>query len=114
MATEKQLKKARASFDYAANQASKCRHGRYQVSCHSCPDEKTCDIQIRIGKARATIDGAKTSYVVLDTPGKRVEACGKNVMKQVTCMACPNWKTCETVKEHLATRVQIGNDEEQF
>jgi len=44
--------KARKSFDYACKQASKCRHEKYHVSCHSCPEEEKCDIQQRINKAR--------------------------------------------------------------
>jgi len=48
----KTQEKARKSFDYACKQASKCRHERYQVSCFSCPLEKTCDIQQRIETAR--------------------------------------------------------------
>ena len=40
--------KARRSFNYACKQASKCRHERYQVSCASCPEKETCDIQLRI------------------------------------------------------------------
>jgi len=49
----KTQEKARRSFDYACKQASKCRHERYQVSCYSCPELKTCDIQERIERARA-------------------------------------------------------------
>ena len=44
--------KARRSFNYQCNRASDCRHSRYQVSCSSCPDEKTCDIQAKIEAAR--------------------------------------------------------------
>ena len=51
----KTQEKARKSFDYACRQASKCRHERYQVSCHSCPAESECDIQKRIEKARQKI-----------------------------------------------------------
>ena len=45
------LERLKKSMDYAAKQASKCRHERYQVSCLSCKDEKTCDIQLRFNKA---------------------------------------------------------------
>jgi len=48
----KTAEKARRSFNYACNQASKCRHERYQVSCNSCPDRKDCEIQERIERAR--------------------------------------------------------------
>ena len=48
--------KARRSFNYACNQASKCRHELYQVSCFSCPKEKTCDIQARIERARVKMN----------------------------------------------------------
>ncbi len=46
------IEKARNSFNYACKQASKCRRDRYQISCYSCKDEKTCEIQNRIEKAR--------------------------------------------------------------
>jgi len=45
--------KARRSFNYACKQASKCRHELYHVSCNSCPERKTCDIQERIERARS-------------------------------------------------------------
>ena len=51
MKTKTELK-ASKSFDYACKQASKCRHEKYQISCFSCPLEKTCDIQKRIEMAR--------------------------------------------------------------
>ena len=44
--------KAKRSFNYACKQASKCRHERYQVSCLSCDDHNTCEIQERIESAR--------------------------------------------------------------
>ena len=44
--------KARRSFDYQCKQASKCRHEKYQISCYSCPSEKTCEIQAAIERAR--------------------------------------------------------------
>ena len=48
--------KARKSFNYACKQANKCRHEKYQISCCSCPSEKTCDIQERIERARAKMN----------------------------------------------------------
>jgi hypothetical protein len=54
--TMKTTERARISFNYACKQASRCRHGRYQVSCDSCPMEKTCDIQKRIEKARVKME----------------------------------------------------------
>ncbi len=48
----KTTEKARRSFDYQCKKASKCRHEKYQVSCFSCPNEKTCPIQQAIEKAR--------------------------------------------------------------
>ena len=48
----KTQEKARRSFDYACKQASKCRHEKYHVSCCSCPEEKTCYIQVRIKDLR--------------------------------------------------------------
>jgi len=49
----KTTERARVSFNYACKQASKCRHEKYQVSCASCPERKTCEIQKRIEKARS-------------------------------------------------------------
>jgi hypothetical protein len=51
METEKQTK-ARRSFNYQCNKASKCRHEKYQASCYSCSQYKNCDIQKAIEKAR--------------------------------------------------------------
>ena len=48
--------KARKSFEYACKQASKCRHEIFMQSCYSCPKEKTCDIQLRIEKARVKMN----------------------------------------------------------
>ena len=53
MRKTKTQEKASKSFDYAVRQASKCRHERYQASCHSCPQEKDCDIQKRMETARS-------------------------------------------------------------
>jgi hypothetical protein len=111
---DKKLEKARKSFDSACGAASRCRHEKYQVSCASCGERESCDIQVRVGKAKATMDSEKITRVALDTPGKRVEDCRKNIMKAPTCMACPRWETCPLAKEYLENRVQIGNDEEQF
>lgn len=55
MATEKQIAKARKSFDYQCKRASKCRHECYEISCNNCPTEKHCDIQIRIKKLLAIL-----------------------------------------------------------
>lgn len=51
MATDKQLAKARKSFEYACKQASKCRHEEYQKSCNACPKQKDCDIHERVTAA---------------------------------------------------------------
>jgi hypothetical protein len=45
--------KARKSFDYQCNKASKCRHERFKESCFICPFEKTCEIQKAIETARS-------------------------------------------------------------
>ena len=50
MATEKQIEKARKSFDYACKQASMCRHEQFQQSCCACPKQKDCEIQERVTK----------------------------------------------------------------
>ena len=50
--TTKTQDKATKSFNYQCKLASKCRHERYQVSCYSCPLEKTCQIQKAIEIAR--------------------------------------------------------------
>lgn len=42
--------KVNKQFERAVKQASKCRHKKYQVSCFSCPEYKSCDIQNRIDK----------------------------------------------------------------
>jgi len=52
MKTKTQEKAAR-SFDYQCRLASKCRHEKYQISCYSCPEEKTCYIQKSIEVSRA-------------------------------------------------------------
>lgn len=52
METQKQAK-ARASFNYQCNKASKCRHERYHISCYSCIQYEKCEIQKAIEKARA-------------------------------------------------------------
>ena len=52
MKTQKQAK-ARASFNYQCNKASKCRHKNYMVSCFSCIQYENCEIQKAIEKARA-------------------------------------------------------------
>ena len=44
MALTKTQEKARKSFDYQCNKASKCRHEKYQVSCMSCPEKEGCEI----------------------------------------------------------------------
>lgn len=51
MKTKTELK-AEKSFNYACNQAIKCRHNLYMVSCFSCPHFVKCDTQNRIEKAR--------------------------------------------------------------
>lgn len=52
--TEKmnKIEKARRSFNYQCRKASKCRHERYCISCFSCTEEKNCDIQAAIERAR--------------------------------------------------------------
>jgi hypothetical protein len=45
--------KARASFNYQCNKASKCRHEKCQPSCFSCANYEKCEIQKAIEKARA-------------------------------------------------------------
>lgn len=50
MPTEKQYKRACISFDRACNDAIRCRHDRYQVSCNSCDDKDECEIQERVNK----------------------------------------------------------------
>lgn len=52
METQKQAK-ARVSFNYQCNKASKCRHEKYQMSCFSCHEYENCEIQKAIEKARA-------------------------------------------------------------
>jgi hypothetical protein len=49
--TKTQIKAAKL-FNYACNQASKCRHDKYIKSCFDCPLFQTCDIQKRIENAR--------------------------------------------------------------
>jgi len=44
--------KAKRSFNYAAKQASKCRHEKYIVSCFSCSEKNECGIQERIERAK--------------------------------------------------------------
>lgn len=48
----KTQEKARKSFNYQCKRAAKCRHEKYQISCHSCPEESTCEIQKLIRTAR--------------------------------------------------------------
>lgn len=48
MATKQE--KARKSFNYQCNKASKCRHDKYMISCNSCPQHDNCDIQKNIDK----------------------------------------------------------------
>jgi hypothetical protein len=48
----KTQQKAQKSFDYQCKRASKCRHDKYMESCHSCPEEPTCDIQLKIKTAK--------------------------------------------------------------
>ncbi len=45
MITDKQIKR-RSKLDYWAKRASNCRHENYQVSCCSCSQKATCDIQM--------------------------------------------------------------------
>ncbi len=40
------------SFNYACDQASKCRHEKCYVSCYECPEQETCEIQERIERVR--------------------------------------------------------------
>ena len=42
--------KARKSFNYQCNKASKCRHDKYMISCNSCPQHDSCEIQKNIDK----------------------------------------------------------------
>lgn len=51
MMTKTQIK-ARKSFNYQCKRASNCRHEKYQVSCNSCKEKPTCEIQIKIEQAR--------------------------------------------------------------
>lgn len=54
MKTYKQKQaKARRSFNYQCNKASKCRHENYMVSCFYCSQYENCEIQKAIEKARA-------------------------------------------------------------
>ena len=48
----KTTEKARRSFDYQCKAASRCRHDKYMRSCAMCSEEKTCEIQAAIERAR--------------------------------------------------------------
>lgn len=50
--TNKQVR-ARQKFESQVNQAKHCRKKKEQVSCFSCPECKTCDIQQRLEEARS-------------------------------------------------------------
>jgi hypothetical protein len=61
MATEKQIEKARKSYNYACNQASKCRHEKYQLSCMACDERGECEINKRCDELLAIISQARES-----------------------------------------------------
>ena len=42
--------KAKNSFNFQCKRASKCRHEKYKISCNSCNQFETCEIQNKIKK----------------------------------------------------------------
>ena len=49
----KTQEKAARSFSYQCRRASKCRHEKYHISCASCPERGTCEIQKALELARS-------------------------------------------------------------
>lgn len=56
MKKTKKQEKARRSFEYQVKQASKCRHEKYMVSCFSCSESDTCEIQKLLKKAEGEMN----------------------------------------------------------